>query len=59
MHPDEHEHDVVPAYEGEDTRLTSQKEKWGWYCYGWAAEVFAICGLGEHYGLSSWRNSIV
>jgi len=33
-------------YEGEDTRMTSQKELAGWYSYGWAAEVFAICGMG-------------
>ena len=29
-------------YVGEDTRPTSQKELWGWYSYGWAAETFAI-----------------
>lgn len=29
-------------YEGEDTRPTSQKELWGWYSYGWAAETFVI-----------------
>lgn len=31
----------------EDTRPTSQKELWGWYSYGWAAEVFAICAMGR------------
>ncbi|KEF51105.1 UMF1 family MFS transporter [Exophiala aquamarina CBS 119918] len=31
----------------EDTRHTSQKELWGWYSYGWAAEVFAICAMGS------------
>ncbi|EXJ89600.1 UMF1 family MFS transporter [Capronia epimyces CBS 606.96] len=31
----------------EDTRPTSQKELWGWYSYGWAAEVFAICAMGS------------
>jgi hypothetical protein len=35
-------------YAEEDTRPTSQKELWGWYAYGWAAEVFAICAMGEH-----------
>lgn len=35
-----------PQYEGEDIRLTSQKELAGWYSYGWAAEVFAVCALG-------------
>lgn len=38
--------DVPPAYPGEDTRLTSSKELSGWYFYGWAAEVFVICGIG-------------
>lgn len=36
-------------YEGEDSRLTSQKELAGWYSYGWAAEVFAICAMGISY----------
>lgn len=31
-----------PHYEGEDTRLTSNKELSGFYMYGWAAEV-CIC----------------
>jgi len=35
------------VYEDEDTRPTSQKELAGWYAYGWAAEVFAICGMGS------------
>ena len=34
-------------YPGEDTRLTSRKELAGWYSYGWAAEVFVVCGVGE------------
>jgi UMF1 family MFS transporter len=29
----------APRYEGEDTRLTSDKELSGFYMYGWAAEV--------------------
>lgn len=36
-----------PLYPGEDTRLTSTKELSGWYSYGWAAEVFVICGVGS------------
>ena len=36
-----------PLYPGEDTRLTSSKELSGWYTYGWAAEVFVICGIGS------------
>jgi MFS transporter, UMF1 family len=33
-------------YAEEDTRPTSQKEQYGWYSYGFAAEVFAICAMG-------------
>ncbi|MCJ1397690.1 Autophagy protein 22 [Xylographa trunciseda] len=36
-----------PRYPGEDTRLTSQKELFGWYSYAWAAEVFVVCGVGS------------
>ena len=36
-----------PSYLGEDTRQTSAKELWGWYSYGWAAEVFVVCGVGS------------
>jgi len=36
----------VPRYSGEDTRPTSRKELAGWYSYGWAAEVFVVCGIG-------------
>jgi UMF1 family MFS transporter len=36
-----------PRYPGEDTRLTSRKELAGWYSYGWAAEVFVVCGIGK------------
>ncbi|KAJ4983342.1 autophagy protein atg22 [Stagonosporopsis vannaccii] len=36
-----------PRYEGEDTRLTSDKELSGFYMYGWAAEVFVVCGIGS------------
>lgn len=38
---------VKAEYSGEDTRLTSKKELAGWYCYGFAAEVFVICGMGK------------
>ena len=37
----------TPSYPGEDTRLTSTKELSGWYSYGWAAEVFVVCGVGS------------
>jgi hypothetical protein len=32
----------APHYEGEDTRLTSDKELRGFYMYGWAAEVLIL-----------------
>ncbi|KAF2730255.1 MFS general substrate transporter [Polyplosphaeria fusca] len=40
-------HSPHPAYAGEDTRLTSDKELSGFYMYGWAAEVFVVCGIGS------------
>lgn len=36
----------IARYKGEDTRLTSKRELAGWYAYGFAAEVFVICGIG-------------
>ncbi|KAA8648305.1 hypothetical protein EYZ11_001959 [Aspergillus tanneri] len=36
-----------PRYPGEDTTPTSRQEIWGWYAYGIAAEVFAVCGVGS------------
>ena len=36
-----------PSYPGEDTRPTSTQELLGWYSYGWAAEVFVVCGVGS------------
>jgi UMF1 family MFS transporter len=39
--------DSPSQYAGEDTRLTSRQELLGWYIYGFAAEVFVICGIGE------------
>jgi MFS transporter, UMF1 family len=39
--------DSPSQYAGEDTRLTSRQELSGWYMYGFAAEVFVICGIGE------------
>lgn len=35
-------------YAGEDTSRTTPKELLGWYSYGIAAEVFAVCGVGKH-----------
>ncbi|KAJ5496377.1 hypothetical protein N7463_008364 [Penicillium fimorum] len=37
----------LPQYPGDDTRPTSKKELAGWYCYGWAAEVFVVCAMGS------------
>jgi hypothetical protein len=34
-------------YDGEDTSPTTQRERMGWYSYGVAAEVFAVCGVGK------------
>ena len=36
-----------PRYTGEDTTPTSRREILGWYSYGIAAEVFAVCGVGS------------
>ncbi|KAL4960867.1 MFS transporter [Aspergillus stella-maris] len=36
-----------PRYPGEDTSPTHTREIWGWYAYGIAAEVFAVCGVGS------------
>ncbi|KAJ5675294.1 Major facilitator superfamily domain general substrate transporter [Penicillium maclennaniae] len=36
-----------PRYVGEDTTPTSHQEILGWYSYGIAAEVFAVCGVGS------------
>jgi UMF1 family MFS transporter len=47
MGPDQGFRDDPSQYAGEDTRLTSKKELKGWYAYGFAAEVFVICGMGE------------
>ena len=47
MGPDDGFRDDPSTYPGEDTRLTSSKELSGWYAYGFAAEVFVICGMGE------------
>ncbi|KAI9730092.1 MAG: Autophagy protein 22 [Cirrosporium novae-zelandiae] len=38
---------IPPHYSDEDTRLTSKKELAGWYSYGWASEVFVVCGVGS------------
>lgn len=44
---------VPPKYPAEDTRPTSKKELAGWYSYGWAAEVFAVCAMGESLAVCS------
>lgn len=37
---------LPPHYLGDDPRPTSKRELAGWYCYGWAAEVFPVCAMG-------------
>lgn len=44
--PPEGFHRRHPRYPGEDTTPTSKQEIWGWYAYGIAAEVFAVCAVG-------------
>ncbi|KAJ5413357.1 hypothetical protein N7465_005662 [Penicillium sp. CMV-2018d] len=39
--------EALPQYPGDDTRPTSNRELAGWYCYGWAAEVFVVCAMGS------------
>ena len=36
----------------EDTSPTTERELRGWFSYGLAAEVFAVCGVGRFSGLS-------
>lgn len=36
----------APHYAGHDARPTSSKELLGWYMYGFAAEVYVVCGIG-------------
>jgi UMF1 family MFS transporter len=49
MGPDSTIRDAMerPMYEGDDTRFTSGKELRGFFMYGWAAEVFVVCGMGS------------
>lgn len=35
------------AYDDEDTSPTTDRELKGWYSYGLAAEVYAVCGVGS------------
>ncbi|QUC18216.1 uncharacterized protein UV8b_02457 [Ustilaginoidea virens] len=37
----------TPPYLGRDARPTSRKELLGWYMYGFAAEVYVVCGIGS------------
>jgi MFS transporter, UMF1 family len=37
----------APRYEDEDISPTTRQELRGWYCYGVAAEVFAVTGSGS------------
>lgn len=58
MGPDHGFRDDPSQYAGEDTRLTSRKELSGWYAYGFAAEVFVICGMGEFENLLQASNGV-
>ncbi|KAJ5172248.1 hypothetical protein N7492_004841 [Penicillium capsulatum] len=44
-------HEEAPGplgqYPDDDPRPTSKRELAGWYCYGWAAEVFTVCAMGS------------
>lgn len=37
----------APRYEEEDVSPTTARELKGFYAYGLAAEVFAVCGVGK------------
>jgi UMF1 family MFS transporter len=37
----------TPRYAGEDVSETTPREIRGWYFYGLAAEVYAVCGVGR------------
>lgn len=43
----------IPLYPGDDPRPTSKREIAGWYCYGWAVEVFTVCAMGMSYHTKS------
>ncbi|KAJ5387305.1 Autophagy-related protein 22-1 [Penicillium cosmopolitanum] len=47
MDPDEEVEGPHPRFLDDDPRPTSKKELAGWYCYGWAAEVFTVCAMGS------------
>jgi UMF1 family MFS transporter len=42
-----------PPYEGQDLSPTTDRELRGFYAYGLAAEVFAVCGVGT---LDLWKS---
>lgn len=46
-----------PCYVGEDLSPTTARELKGFYAYGLAAEVFAVCGVGEFSDLESMQLS--
>ncbi|KAF2144484.1 uncharacterized protein K452DRAFT_295925 [Aplosporella prunicola CBS 121167] len=59
MGPDADYGPVRPRYPDEDTSLTSRRELSGFYIYGWAAEVFVVCGVGKCLALLSPPSSSV
>jgi hypothetical protein len=48
MGDDEEQRDAKGlVYEGQDLSPTTDRELKGFYAYGLAAEVFAVCGVGK------------
>ncbi|KAI5289124.1 Autophagy protein 22 [Ascosphaera aggregata] len=45
-----------PRFEGEDATPTTESELRGWYIYGIAAEVFAVCGVGAFRSVSVYAS---
>ena len=45
--------DLASRSDGEDTFPTTERELRGWFSYGIAAEIFAVCGVGMFAGHSS------
>ena len=49
-----------PRYEGEDLSPTTIRELRGFYAYGLAAEVFAVCGVGTYHLFQKfWQYKII
>jgi UMF1 family MFS transporter len=44
-------------YEDEDTAPTTDRELKGWYSYGLAAEIFAVCSVGTCYSITAYSTT--